>query len=84
MVNRIYRLCGLVLAASALAACGGNKGGDTAVAPPVTVVTPPPQENAFGANFAAAFRASPTAEPIVPADGDIIPLSLTTDPITVG
>ena len=84
MTNRTYKLCGLVLAAATLAACGGNKGGDTSVTPPVTVVTPPPQENAFGANFASAFRAPTTAEPIVPADGDIIPLSLTTEPSPVG
>lgn len=83
MTNRIYKLCGLMLVAAMLAACGG-KGGETSVSPPVTVVTPPPQENAFGANFASAFRAPVTAEPIVPADGDIIPLSLTTDPTPVG
>ena len=64
---------------STLAACGG--GSDNTVPPPPP---PPPttvvQEDGFGAVFGMAFRADTNATPIEPKDGDIIPLSLTTEP----
>lgn len=84
MIVRICRLAIILLPAVGLAACGGGNDSAMAPAPPPVVVTPPPQENAFGANFGAAFRASETAAPVTPADGDIVPLSLTTDPAKVG
>lgn len=83
MIIRICRLAIILLPAVGLAACGGSNNSAMAPAPPV-VVTPAPQENAFGANFGAAFRASENAAPVTPADGDIVPLSLTTDPAKVG
>lgn len=66
---------------STLAACGSA---DKSAPPPPPA--PPPvvlQENAFGAVFGMAFRADADATPIEPRDGDIIPLSLTTEPIEV-
>lgn len=67
---------------STLAACGSADKS----APPPPPPAPPPvvlQENAFGAVFGMAFRADADATPIEPRDGDIIPLSLTTEPIEV-
>jgi len=62
-----------------LAACGGGNDNATSNPPP-----PPPttvsQEDSFGLAFGTAFRADPNATPIEPKDGDIIPLSLTTEP----
>lgn len=78
-----YRIASLLLVTTALSACGSSSNNTAPPAPPV-VVAPTPQENAFGANFGTAFRAASTATPIVPADGDIIPLSLTTEPVKVG
>lgn len=83
-MNKRYVLIGSTLLASiALTACGGSNNASAPAAPPVVVV-PPPQENAFGANFGTAFRAADTAAPITPASGDIIPLSLTTEPASIG
>lgn len=84
MNNRIFRAALVLLATGTLAACGGSDNNATAPAPPPVVLAPAPQENAFGANFGTAFRAAETAPPVTPADGDIVPLSLTTDPIKVG
>jgi hypothetical protein len=84
MDNRIIRAGLIALAATTIAACSDTKETATAPAPPPIAVTPAPQENAFGANFGTAFRTSETAAPVVPADGDIVPLSLTTDPARIG
>ncbi len=84
-LTRIATRAALVaVLASGLAACGGSSNNATAPPPPAVVVPPPPQEDQFGAVFGTAFRASATATPITPADGNIIPLSLTTNPVNVG
>jgi hypothetical protein len=65
----------------ALAGCTGtnsNSGGSVAT-------TPPPQQTdqlaqLYGTGFAADFRMASTATPPVPMAGDIVPLSLTTQP----
>ena len=65
---------------STLAACGG--GADNTApppSPPTTVV----QEDRFGAVFGTAFRADANGTAVEPKDGDIIPLSLTTEPVDV-
>lgn len=65
---------------STLAACGS--GGDSGAPPP-----PPPvvvaQEDTFGLVFGTAFRADANSTPIEPKDGDIVPLSLTTEPTAI-
>lgn len=65
---------------STLAACGGGADNTTPPPPPPTTVV---QEDAFGAVFGTAFRADANTTPIEPKDGDIIPLSLTTEPVDV-
>ena len=62
---------------SSLAACGGGADNTAPPPPPPTTVV---QEDTFGVAFGTAFRADPNATPIEPKDGDIIPLSLTTEP----
>ena len=83
----IYRgllLSVLVLSASA---CSNNNdgptGNTTTPTPPPVVVTPPRQEDNFGTAFGAAFRAVMDGEPIPVNDGDIVPVSLTTEPVNV-
>lgn len=84
MTKHIVRAALLLLGTGMLAACSGSDNNAGAPAPPPVVVAPTPQENAFGANFGTAFRAAETAPPVTPADGDIVPLSLTTEPVRVG
>ena len=62
---------------STLAACSSGSDNTPPPPPPVTTVA---QEDTFGVAFGTAFRADPNATPIEPKDGDIIPLSLTTEP----
>ena len=69
-----------------LSACGGNggngDGGDSGTAPPPPT-TVSAQEDTFGLAFGMAFRADTNGTPIEPKDGDIIPLSLTTEPVDI-
>jgi hypothetical protein len=74
----------LALGASTLAACGGGKNIGTATAAPLTAVAPARQENTFGANFGTAFRAPQTAMLVTPANGDVVLLSLMTNPTAIG
>jgi hypothetical protein len=72
---------GLVLS---LAACGGGGGGgtDTVVDPPKVVVTN--QEDQFGTAFGTDFRTAANTDPAPPVnDGDIVPVSLTTEPVNI-
>jgi hypothetical protein len=74
---RLLRNAALMAAAGvALSACGGGSGSVASNPPPVVQ----PQEDFFGTGFAADFEASATSTPAVPKAGDIIPLSLTTNP----
>lgn len=69
---------------STLAACGGSgDGGSTPPSPPPPPTTVSAQEDTFGLAFGMAFRADTNGTPIEPKDGDIIPLSLTTEPVDI-
>ena len=69
---------------STLAACGGSgDGGSTPPSPPPPPTTVSAQEDTFGLAFGMAFRADTNGTPIEPQDGDIIPLSLTTEPVDI-
>lgn len=67
--------------AAGLAACGD--GGSNTSPPPVVVPPAPKLEDGFGANFGLAYRADPNSEAKDPTGGDIVPLSLTTEPTTI-
>ena len=69
-----------------LAACGGGGGsggggGDTVITPPVVVTTA--QEDKFGIPFGMDFRAAMNSDPASVSDGDIVPVSLSTEPIDI-
>ena len=65
-----------------LAACGGGGGGsDSVIAPPTVIKTA--QEDKFGVQFGIDFRASMNSEPASVNDGDIVPVSLTNEPIDI-
>jgi len=67
---------------SALVACGNNSSAPPAPAP----VTPPVAaklEDGFGTGFGMAFRMDANIDAKDPVAGDLIPLSLTTEPVTI-
>jgi hypothetical protein len=67
-----------------LAACGGGGSGggaDSVIAPPVVVKTA--QEDKFGVQFGIDFRASMNSDPASVSDSDIVPVSLTNEPIDI-
>ena len=67
-----------------LASCGGGgSNNQTTVPPPPPPVVTTAQEDKFGLAFGTDFRANPNSEPANVNDGDIIGLSLTTNPIDI-
>lgn len=73
----------MVVLGLAIAACGGGRKdlppGNTGGGPVITAQ----QEDQFGVRFGTAFRADNNSEPFSPADGDIAPVSFTTEPIDI-
>ena len=77
----VWRSACLLGLGLAVTACGGS-GNPT---PPTNgggVVTVK-QEDTFGMQFATAFRADNNSEPYNVADGDIVAISLTTEPVDI-
>lgn len=62
-----------------LAACSDNNNTPPPPPPPPPVVVTP-QEDTFGTVFGMAFREGENGTAIEPKDGDIVALSLTTEP----
>ena len=66
----------------AVGACGSGKD------PTPGATTPPPvvtvrQEDQFGVQFGLAFRADNNSEPFNVNDGDLVAISLTTEPVDI-
>lgn len=80
LLTRALLAGGLVLSVSA---CGGGGSGSagSGTTPPVVVATP--QEDKFGSMFGIDFRADANSEPANVSDTDIVPVSLTTEPINI-
>lgn len=73
---------GVVLAlAVAVVGCGSSKSPDTPPSDGGGVITQ--QEDQLGTRFGTAFRAANDSEPYSPADGDIVAISLTTEPVDI-
>ncbi len=81
----LRKLAVVVLLGTAVAACSGGGGGDDGneeeIPPPPPVVSNP--LNVFGAAFATAFNASADSEPVSVGEDDIIPISLTDEPVEI-
>lgn len=80
MKRKCLNLLLLTIPVTALAACGSSGDNSAPPPPPPTVVA---QEDTFGVAFGTAFRTDANGTPIEPKDGDIIPLSLTAEPVDV-
>jgi hypothetical protein len=65
-----------------LAGCSGNNNTPTPTPTPTPTVGVRQEDN-FGVAFGTAFRASADSEPYSPADGDVSPVSLTAEPMTI-
>lgn len=81
MRNYKWRIVAAAMLVGGLAACGNNN-------TPSSITQPPPMpaaklEDQFGAGFGVAYRADPNTDPKDPMASDIIPLSLTTDPVAI-
>ncbi len=75
----VFRLLLLGAAGMALAGCGGGNNASTTTTPPVATTF----ETQFGIGFNTDFAASPNSQPATPLAGDIIALSLTTQPVSL-
>ncbi len=77
----IIRGAAVAVLGAIVASCGSSSGnGGGGGSSPPTVVK---QENQFGSVFATAFRAPANSEPISINDGDLIPWSLTSEPVDI-
>ena len=70
----------VVFLAAGLAGCGGGR---NPTPPPGGQTTAGRFEDQFGLGFGADFRASPNGEPSPVSDGDLVAVSLTTEPVAV-
>ena len=64
-----------------VSACGNHSSGSSQTTPPVVTTTA--QEDKFGSAFGTDFRASNNSEPANVSDGDVVPVSLTTEPLNI-
>jgi hypothetical protein len=64
-----------------LAACKKDRKVQPQPPEPPPPAQPQALEDKFGANFGTTFRANKDSEPRDPADGDIIPVNSTAEPI---
>ena len=80
--ERLALQCGaLVLLATGLSACG--EGYNPTPTPSPTPTIGVRQEDVFGMPFGMDFRAGANGEPVPVNDGDIVAVSLTTEPVTI-
>lgn len=78
----MLQACGVIAMAGGLSACGSD-GGSTTPAPTPTQTTTARVEDQFGIAFGNDFRADPNSEPSPVADGDLVAISLTTEPVPI-
>jgi len=84
----LYRGTLLLALGAGLASCGSNNNNTVTTPPPIATPPAPPvqvakQEDQFGSVFATDFRAMMNGEPATVNDGDIVAISLTTEPVMI-
>lgn len=83
MMRILRAATALAILGAGLAACDRGGGKSVRVAPPNEPPAATPIEDRFGVAFGAAFRAPNNSDPRDPAEGDLIPVSFTTDPLPI-
>ena len=78
--TKLLRGGAVILLAAGLAACGSSGYAPT---PTPTQTVTALQEDQFGVVFGNDFRAALNSEPFLVSDGDLIAISLTTEPVTI-
>ncbi|KPF75122.1 hypothetical protein IP78_13875 [Brevundimonas sp. AAP58] len=81
-LTRQITAASVLIGGSALAA-GCSDGGDGAIIGPPPQSPPAMGAERFGTGFALSFRASANSDPREPMSADVIPASITTDPLDV-
>ena len=76
-------VAGLILAAGASLTACQKKAGSDATGFAAFKTGAPRTEDKFGKGFGRAFRAPANSVPANIADGDVIPVSLTTEPVQI-
>ena len=75
-----------IVAATTLVSCGGGDGGGAGGGPGGGPFAPPPTlpvQSQLGIGFSMIFGATANSEPRDPQPGDVIPVSLSADPVDV-
>lgn len=80
-VAKVRTLVGLVLIGGSLFACSKKSEGDPLFIEPRNDLGT--NEDKFGKGFRTAFTADPNSEPRNVQEGDLPPISLTTEPLAV-
>lgn len=81
-MNRSTISIGFILVAEmSLSACGNKSEDDFSV--PASRAESGRVEDQFGKGFGKAFRANPNSEPANVAQGDVIPVSRTAEPVDI-
>ena len=90
MTRKLGKLILISILVSGIAACKPKNNGAAPTPPPPVGTTPPPATppaapltvaQQLGAAFATLFAAASATEPKDPAAGDLVPVSVTTEPI---
>lgn len=84
MISKSQLLMRALLAgglALSVSACGSNNSSSSQTTPPTVTTTA--QEDKFGTAFGTDFRASNNSEPANVSDGDVVAVSLTTEPVNI-
>ena len=72
----------MLLIGASLVACNRERDEDVLANDPLAASSARPEDH-FGKGFGRSFRADPKSEPARVADGDVIPVSRTAEPIAV-
>ena len=78
----MLQTCSVLVMAGGLSACGSD-GGTPAPTPTPSQTTTARFEDQFGIAFGNDFRADPNSEPSPVADGDLVAISFTTEPVPI-
>ena len=71
-----------VMVGTLLCACHRQSDSDVLAGQPLASISARPEDR-FGEGFGKAFRADPKSRPMTVKPGDVVPVSLTADPVAI-